>query len=129
MIVLVAEGIIPSGIALASVFSASVSGIIMTAAGDGRAGLRRLFNRLGLWRVGIGYRLISFLFIIPIFLLGSLCNPLFGGDPIVYSATEPSLVILPLFIVLFIVVGSGQELGWIGFFMTRLWLNSYPPVY
>jgi membrane protease YdiL (CAAX protease family) len=116
----VAKGIIPSGFALASVFSASVSGIIMTSAAGGRAGLRRLFSRLLLWRVGVGYWLFSLLFIIPVFLLGSVLNPLFGGDPVVYSSTEPVLVILPMFTGFFIVAGLGQELGWTGFVTTRL---------
>jgi membrane protease YdiL (CAAX protease family) len=120
LVVLVAEGILPSGMALASVLSASGSGIIMTAAEEGKAGLRRLFRRLLIWRVGIGYWLFSFLFPIPVFLLGSLFNPLFGGDPITFRSTKPALGILPMFIGFFIVAGLGQELGWTGFLMTRL---------
>jgi membrane protease YdiL (CAAX protease family) len=120
IITLVARGILPSGIALASVFSASLSGIIMTAAENGKAGLRRLLRRVLLWRVGVRYWLLSLFLIVPIFLLGSLFNPLLGGDPIVYENTQPVLVILPMFAAFFILAGLGQELGWTGFLLTRL---------
>jgi membrane protease YdiL (CAAX protease family) len=120
IIVLAAKGIIPSSIALASVFSASFSGVILTAVVDGRAGLLRLFRRLSLWRVGVGYWLFSVLCIVPIYLLGSMFNSLFGGDSLVYSHTGPILMIVPLFIGFFIISGLGQELGWTGFLLTRL---------
>lgn len=120
LVVLVAEGILPSSVALASALSASISGILMTAAEEGRTGLRRLFSRLLLWRVGIGYWLFSLFFPIPVFLLGSLFNPIFGGDPITFRNTGLAFGILPMFIGFFIVAGLGQELGWTGFLLTRL---------
>lgn len=120
LVVLVAEGILPSGLALASALSASISGILMTAAEEGRTGLRRLFSRLLLWRVGIGYWLFSLFFPIPVFLLGSLFNPIFGGDPIRFCNTGLAFGILPMFIGFFIVAGLGQELGWTGFLLIRL---------
>jgi membrane protease YdiL (CAAX protease family) len=120
VIVLVAQGIIPSSWALVSVFSASVSGIIMIAAEKGRAGLKRLFQRLLIWRVGVGYWLFSFFFVIPVFLLGSLLNPLFGGEPLSFRSAQPGFEIIPMFIGFFILVGLGQELGWTGFLLTRL---------
>jgi membrane protease YdiL (CAAX protease family) len=119
-IVLVAEGLMASGLVLVSVLSASVAGVVMTAAGVGRAGLDRLFARLLIWRVHVGYWLFSFFFIVPVFLIGSVLNPLFGGDPIVYGGNAPVLVILPMFIGFFIVAGLGQELGWTGFLVAKL---------
>jgi membrane protease YdiL (CAAX protease family) len=117
---LVVQGILPAGVALASVFSASIAGIIMTAVEDGRAGLKLMLRRLLIWRVGIGYWLFAFLFLVPAILLGSMANPLFNGDPLSFNNIRPAFDILPMFIIFFIVAGLGQELGWTGFLMPRL---------
>lgn len=119
-IYLVVQGILPSGVALASVSSASIAGIIMTAIEDGRAGLKLMLRRLLIWRVGIGYWLFAFLFLVPAVLLGSMANTLFNGDPLSFSNMKPALGVLPLFIIFFIVSGLGQELGWTGFLTPRL---------
>jgi membrane protease YdiL (CAAX protease family) len=117
---LVVSGTLPPRLALASVLSASISGIVITAVEDGRAGLKLLFGRLLKWRAGLGYWIFAFLFIIPVFLAGSTFNPLFGGDPIDFSRIEPAFPILPMFISFFIVAGLGQELGWTGFLIPKL---------
>jgi len=120
MIFLVIQGVIPTGLALSSVLSASIAGIIMTALVDGKEGLKLMLSRLLIWRVGIGYWLFAVLFLVPAFLLGSLFNPLFNGDPISFSNLKPAFNVLPMFIVFFFVVGVGQELGWTGFLLPRL---------
>jgi membrane protease YdiL (CAAX protease family) len=117
---LVVQGILPAGTALASVLSASIAGIIMTAVEDGRAGLKLMLKRLLIWRVGIGYWLFALLFLAPVILLGSMANPLFNGDPLSFNSMRPALEILVMFVGFFIVAGLGQELGWTGFLMPRL---------
>ena len=119
---LVVRGVLPAGLALAAALSASIAGIIMTAVEDGRAGLKLMLSRLLMliWRVGIGYWLFAFLFLVPAILLGSLVNPLFNGDLLSFNNIEPASGILPMFIGFFIVAGLGQELGWTGFLMPRL---------
>jgi len=117
---LVILGVIPVSLALSSVLSASIAGIIMTAGLDGKAGLKSMLRRVLIWRVGIGYWLFAVLFLVPAFLLGSLANPLFNGDPISLGTVKPAFNILLLFVVFFVVAGLGQELGWTGFLMPRL---------
>jgi membrane protease YdiL (CAAX protease family) len=117
---LVVQGILPASLALASVLSASIAGIIMTAVEDGKAGLKLMLSRLMIWRAGIGYWLFAFLFLVPAILFGSLANPLFSGDPLSFSKMWPVIKILPMFISFFIVAGLGQELGWTGFLIPRL---------
>jgi membrane protease YdiL (CAAX protease family) len=117
---LVVQEVLPAGLALASALSASIAGIIMTAVEDGRNGLKLMFRRLLIWRVGIGYWLFALLFLVPAFLLGSLVNPIFNGDPIPFSNMKPAFDIVPMFIGFFIVAGLGQELGWTGFLLPRL---------
>jgi membrane protease YdiL (CAAX protease family) len=117
---LAAQGLLPAGLALASALSASIAGIAMTASEDGRNGLRLMLRRLLIWRVGIGYWLFSLLFIVPVVLLSTPLNALFGGDSPSYDGLSLSFDILPLFIGFFIVAGLGQELGWTGFLIPRL---------
>jgi membrane protease YdiL (CAAX protease family) len=116
----VVRGVIPARLALTSVFSASISGIVITAIEDGRRGLNRMFSRLLIWRVGIGYWLFAILYLVPVILLSSLVNPLFNGDPLSFNSMIPIFQILPMFVVFFIVSGLGQELGWTGFLIPRL---------
>jgi membrane protease YdiL (CAAX protease family) len=120
IVFLVVQGILPAGVALAAALSASIAGIIMTAVEDGPAGLKLMLSRLLVWRVGIGYWLFAFLFLIPAVLLGSVANPLFNGDPLSLSNMQPAFAILPMFIAFFIIAGLGEELGWTGFLMPRL---------
>lgn len=92
----------------------------MTAIEDGSAGLKLMLRRMLIWRVGIGYWLLAILFLVPAFLLGSVVNPIFNGNPISFTNMQPAFDILPLFIGFFIVAGLGQELGWTGFLIPRL---------
>jgi membrane protease YdiL (CAAX protease family) len=117
---LVIRGAIPVNLALSSVLSASLAGIIMTALLDGKAGLKLMLSRVLIWRVSVGYWLFATLFLVPAFLFGSLLNQLFNGDPISLINMKPAFNILPMFVVFLIVAGLGQELGWTGFLMPRL---------
>lgn len=119
-IFLVVQGKLPAGLALASVLSASTAGIILTAMEDGWEGLKTTWRRLLIWRVGIGYWLFAFLFILPVVLFGLLFNPFFNGDPFTFSNFKSAFGILPMFIIFVIVSGFGQELGWTGFLIARL---------
>jgi uncharacterized protein len=119
-IALVVLGALPDDLALVSVLSASAAGIIMTALLDGKAGLKLMIKRAMNWRVGIGYWIFAVLFIVPVFLLGAMFNPLFQGDPVFWGHLRPGFNLLPMFVLFVLVVGFGQELGWSGFLMPRL---------
>lgn len=120
LIFLVFQSVIPAELALSSVLSVSISGIIITAILDGQAGLKLLFKRVFIWRVGLGYWIFAVFFLVPVVLLGSLINPFFNGNPVSLSNLTLQLYILPVFIIFFIVAGLGQELGWTGFLLPRL---------
>ncbi len=119
-VLLVVQGVLSAQLTMASALSASAAGIIITALEDGSAGLKLMLKRLLTWRVELGYWLFALLFLVPAFLLGSVANPLFDGDPLTFKEMEPAASILPMFIGIFIVAGLGQELGWTGFLMPRL---------
>jgi membrane protease YdiL (CAAX protease family) len=117
---LVVQGVIPPRLALLSVLSASIAGIIMTLVEDGRAGLKLMLRRLLIWRAGIGYWLFATLFIFCAILLGTAANTFFKGDPPSFNDITPTPEILLLFTSFFIIAGLGQELGWTGFLIPRL---------
>ncbi|MBK5108548.1 MAG: hypothetical protein JJE12_10460, partial [Anaerolineales bacterium] len=48
-IFLVVQGVLPSDLVLASVFSASIAGIILTGVEDGKAGLKLMLSRVLIW--------------------------------------------------------------------------------
>lgn len=117
---LVVQGVLPRSLALASVLSASIAGVIMTVAEDGILGLKLMLNRLRNWQVRIGYWFFSVLFLLPVIILGSLFNPFFNGDSPYFNNITLSFEILPMFIGFLVIAGIGQELGWTGFLMPRL---------
>ena len=120
MVYLVVQAVIPSGLALVSVFSASIAGIIVTALEDGVSGLKLMLKRLLIWRVRIGYWLFGLFFIIPAVILGSLLNPIFNGEPFSFNDLQSAFLVLPMFFTFVVVAGVGQELGWTGFLAPRL---------
>ena len=120
VIYLVAQEVFPSELFLLAALSSSIAGIIMTAAEDGKAGLKLLWHRLLIWRAKIGYWLFALFFLIPAFLLGSVANSLFNGDSIDFNDMQPLSQFIPLFIVFVIIAGIGEELGWTGYLTPRL---------
>lgn len=120
LVYLVVQAVIPSGLALVSVFSASIAGIIVTALEDGVSGLKLMLKRLLIWRVRIGYWLFGLFFIIPAVILGSLLNPIFNGEPFSFNDLQSAFLVLPMFFTFVVVAGVGQELGWTGFLAPRL---------
>jgi len=112
--------ILPAGLVLLAAVSASLAGIIVTGIADGRAGLKLLFGRLLIWRVGIGYWLFAILYLPIAVLIGLLLNPLFGGETADFSNIQPLYTIIPMLILFVITAGLGEELGWTGFLTPRL---------
>jgi membrane protease YdiL (CAAX protease family) len=117
---LVVQRVIPGSLILLAATAASISGIIITGIADGREGLKLLFGRLLIWRVGVGYWLFAVLFLPIAVLLGLLLNPLFGGDTLDFSNMLPLFQIIPMLIIFIITAGLGEELGWTGFMTPRL---------
>jgi membrane protease YdiL (CAAX protease family) len=116
-------GLIPSdsGAILVAAYSASLAGVILTAIVSGRAGLREMFRRLLIWRVGIGWWLFG-LFALGLMFVGStLLYALFSGAPLGLKLAQPLYMFVLLFIMKFVLdAGLGEELGWRGFLLPRL---------
>jgi membrane protease YdiL (CAAX protease family) len=120
IITLVFLGKIPSQLALSSTLSASIAGLLMTAILDGKEGIKLLFQRVLIWKVGLGYWLFALFFLVTAISIGSLVNPLLNGDPSSFQNFQLDPSLLPLFLVFIVVAGLGQELGWSGYLLPRL---------
>ena len=128
----------PFPVTLAGVLGAwgpSLAGIILTAVEDGRDGLRMLFKRLSVWRVGIQWYLFVLLWPAVLSLLVTALSVLLGSSwpdfanpPITSVYPTPRegfgaglLSLLPIVFATQVLGSSmGEELGWRGFALPRL---------
>ena len=99
----------------------SISGVLLTVLVDGRLGLRRLVSRLRRWRVGARWYAVAFLtgpLVMVATVLGlSLTFPEFRPDLL---TADNKLSIVVTGIVVGLMVGFFEELGWTGFALPRL---------
>jgi len=99
----------------------SAAGILMIGLADGRAGYRTMLSRLGRWRVGIRWYAVALLtvpvIIISILYLLSRTSPEFA--PAIASEDDKT-TLLVTGVVMGLVVGFFEELGWTGFVVPRL---------
>jgi uncharacterized protein len=109
-------------VAILAIAAPTLSATVLTAAWQGKVGLRELYARLIRWRFGIRwYALI----LLGIPLLGWLTAQLVGAHP-TYVLTTPALA----FSVLLNLVITGplcEELGWRGYALPRL-LRQFNPL-
>jgi membrane protease YdiL (CAAX protease family) len=99
----------------------SVAGILLTGLVDGKAGFRRLMDRLRAWRVGARWYaaalLTAPLIALAVLLLLSLSSPAFV--PALFTADD-KLGLLLSGVMAGLMVGVFEELGWTGFAIPRL---------
>jgi len=123
MIAPMIAGVIPSDsmFLLVAAYSASLAGVILTAIVSGKAGLREMFARLLIWRVGIEWWLVALFAVALLYLVGMVLGYLFLGSSLDLSHVPPLYMFIPGFIVKFFLdAGLGEELGWRGFLLPRL---------
>ncbi|MFC1879495.1 CPBP family intramembrane glutamic endopeptidase [Chloroflexota bacterium] len=118
---LVLNGVLPESLYLLAAASASVAGLILTAIVAGRAGIRDLFRRILIWRVGGRWWAFA-LFMIPgVVILGMVINAVFGLDPLDLSGIPQGLLmVVPIMTMTTITGGLNEELGWRGYLLPRL---------
>ena len=102
----------------------SIAGMLMTGLVEGRAGFRRVFSTLLIWRVHFGWYAVALLtaplvFATVLFEL-SLASPVFLPGIIV---TTDKLSFLLTGLMAALMVGFFEELGWMGFAVPRLRLR------
>jgi membrane protease YdiL (CAAX protease family) len=112
-------------------FGPFAAALVVAGVGGGLSGLRDLFRRLFMWRVNplwFGVALI----LPPILAVAAIAiQTAMIGDSLDLRLFDPSLEILPHFLLVLLVGGPlGEELGWRGFALPRLqaigrlWLST-----
>jgi CAAX protease family protein len=119
----VSEGLMPL-VYLATLLGPSVAGIVMIGVVDGRAGLHELWFRLRRWRVGIRWYAVALL-TAPLLISAILyvLSPTSPGFLPAIATTDDKDSLLLVGIVMGLVVGFFEELGWTGFAVPRLRLR------
>jgi membrane protease YdiL (CAAX protease family) len=119
-VVAVSAGLLPRGASQLGALSASLAGIALAAVEGRKGGVRELLGRLLIWRVGIRWWLFALLFtIVPSVAALYLFN-LLGGPAVDWSGLKPLSSVVPMFVMLTIFAGMGEEFGWRGFALPRL---------
>lgn len=101
---------------------------VVTAIADGKAGMRALLRRYLQWRVGVQWYVIALFGYFLIWLAGY--SVWLDGAPLFALITHPSLIFsayLP-FLLLFMILATGEETGWRGFALPRL-QQRYGPLW
>ena len=102
-----------------------MSGFLMTAATDGKAGVQRLLRRFVLWRVGWQWYLVALVGIPMLIFLGYLILP--GALAVIHTPFPQILWVFPLLLVVEIFSsGLAEEPGWRGFALPRLQQRNGP---
>jgi membrane protease YdiL (CAAX protease family) len=106
---------------LMSVFGLALPAFLVTAAKDGKAGVRGLWGRVFRWRVGVRWYLIALFGLLAVTLLGAI--PFLGLAPLGALARNWPLlftVFLPGVLVPFVLVNLWEETAWTGFMQHTL---------
>ncbi len=116
----VATGLLPPAASQLGALSSSLAAIVLVVVEGRKGGLRELLGRFLIWRVGIQWWAIALFFaIIPSVAALYLFN-LLGGPPVDWSGLPPLYTVVPMFIMLTVAAGIGEEFGWRGFLLPRL---------
>jgi membrane protease YdiL (CAAX protease family) len=97
-----------------ALFGPGAAAMIVTAVADGRTGMRALFRRVAIWRVGLHWYAVA-LGLPAVLSLGVVGLSIALGAPAEVQFSELS----PLTVALFFLV-IGEELGWRGYALPRL---------
>jgi membrane protease YdiL (CAAX protease family) len=98
-----------------------LSAFVVTAATDGKPGVRQLLRRMRQWRVGVRWYLVILAGYPLVFLVG--LTPLLGTQPLAGLVQRWPLLLsvyLPNILIGLILPALGEETGWRGFALPRL---------
>jgi membrane protease YdiL (CAAX protease family) len=111
--------------AILSIFGLALPAFLVTAATDGKEGVRELLSRILRWQVGVHWYLIALFGLLFVTLLGAI--PFFGLAPIEELAQKWELLFtlylwggLWGILVPFVLVNLWEETGWTGFMQHTL---------
>ena len=99
----------------------SLAGLIMIALAEGREGFKDLFSRLGKWKVGLRWYATALLLVPALVLIILYALSLFNKAflPAIF-AEENKAGLIVMGVVMGLVVGFFEEIGWTGFVIPRM---------
>ena len=106
---------------LTSIFGLALPAFLVTAAMEGKDGVRDLLRRILRWRVGVHWYLMALLGLLLLTLMGSI--PFLGVAPLETLAQNWTLlftVFLPGVLIPFVLVNLWEETAWTGFMQHTL---------
>jgi len=116
----VATGLLPPAAAQLGALSSSLAAIVLVVVEGRKGGLRELLGRILIWRVGFQWWAFALFFAIIPSVAALYLFDLLGGPPVDWSGLPPLYTVVPMFIMLTIAAGIGEEFGWRGFLLPRL---------
>ena len=116
----VATGLLPPAASQLGALSSSLAAIVLVLVEGRKGGLRELLGRFLIWRVGIQWWAFALFFAIIPSVAALYLFDLLGGPPVDWSGLQPLYTVVPMFIMLTIAAGIGEEFGWRGFLLPRL---------
>lgn len=115
-------------VVLLAPFGPTFSALFVTGLLDGRAGLRDLWRRLRLFRVGTGYYVLVLFWVVVAKLAGAAAFALADGASYPMPNLSQWSAVPVRFLMMFFLGGPlGEEIGWRGFALPRL-VARYGPV-
>jgi len=114
---------LPAFLEILTGWAPAIAAILVSAVIAGRIGVRDLFRRFLIWRVGIQWYLVALFLLAAIILGGIGLHVLFGGSrPSIPAAGAPLWQIALIFVVTVLlgVLINTEEIAWRGFALPRL---------
>lgn len=116
----IATDLLPPEASQLGALSSSLAAIVLVVVEGRKGGFRELLGRFLIWRVGLRWWAIALFFAVIPSVAGLYLFDLLGGPPVDGSGLPPLYTVVPLFILLTIAAGIGEEFGWRGFLLPRL---------
>ena len=116
----ISVGWLPPAAAQLGALSSSLAAVVLVVVEGRTGGLRELLGRILIWRVGIRWWLFALFFAIVPSVASLYLFNLLGGPAVDWGGRPPLVMVIPLFVLLTIAAGIGEEFGWRGFLLPRL---------
>ena len=114
---------LPAFLEILTGWAPAIAAVVVTGVVTGRSGVRQLFRRFLVWRVGVQWYLTAFFLLAALILGGIGLSGLFGGAmPTIPAGTSPLWQTALVFLI-FVLLGfllNTEEIAWRGFALPRL---------
>lgn len=118
---LVHAEVLPTSYAQLGALSASIAAFLLAFVERGKRGVRELFSRVLIWRVGAGWWALAFVYTAFAAAGAVALTAWFDSRVVVdWGALAPVVDVVPMMLVLIVLAGLGEEFGWRGYLIPRL---------